>query len=97
MGDISINSANIESRVSELTRKIQTEIISAGTKSGKAVIDAVENSSGDFIDALKEEVSRETAVINSVGKLLIAMADYVQTAANEFARVDTTYNSLKIK
>lgn len=96
MNDISVNSGNIKTKVSELVSKIQTEIIDAGTKSETAVINVIENSSGDFVDSLKEEVSRETAVICAVGKLLIEMANFIQAAANEFAEVDTTYNQSKV-
>lgn len=97
MSDISVNSGNIETKVSELTDKIQMEIIDAAKKSETTIISAVENSSGDFVDSLKEEVSRETAVMCSVGELLVKMADFIQAAAAEFAKVDTTYNKSKVQ
>lgn len=96
MSDISINSGSIENTVSELVSKIQTEIIDAGTSSGNTIISAIENSSGDFIDSLKEEVSSEVDIINSVGELLIAMVNYIQSAAGAFTHVDTTYGVTKI-
>lgn len=96
MSDISINSSNTERAVSELVNKIQTEIIDASVTSGNAIISAMEQSAGDFIDSLKEEVTQETAIINSVGDLLIAMANYIQSASAAFANVDTTYNSSKV-
>lgn len=96
MSDISINSSNTERAVSELVNKIQTEIIAASVTSGNAIISAMEQSAGDFIDSLKEEVTQETAIINSVGDLLIAMVNYIQSASAAFANVDTTYNSSKV-
>lgn len=96
MSDISINSSNTERAVSELVNKIQTEIIDASVTSGNAIISAMEQSAGDFIDSLKEEVTQETAIINSAGDLLIAMANYIQSASAAFANVDTTYNSSKV-
>lgn len=96
MSDISISSSNTERAVSELINKIQTEIIDAGATSGNAIIGAVEHSAGDFIDSLKEEVAQETVVINLAGDLLIAMANYIQSASTAFANVDTTYNSSKV-
>lgn len=96
MSDISINSSNTERAVSELVNKIQTEIIDASVTSGNAIISAMEQSAGDFIDSLKEEVTQETAIINSVGDLLIAMVNYIQSASAAFANVDTTYNSSKV-
>lgn len=96
MSDISISSSNTERAVSELISKIQTEIIDAGATKGNTIIGAIENSAGDFIDSLKEEVAQEAAVINTVGDLLIAMANYIQSASTAFANVDTTYNSSKV-
>lgn len=96
MSDISINSSNTERAVSELVNKIQTEIIDASVTSGNAIISAMEQSAGDFIDSLKEEVTQETAIINSAGDLLIAMVNYIQSASAAFANVDTTYNSSKV-
>lgn len=96
MRDISINSSNTERAVSEIISKIQTEIIEAGQASGNRILGAVEHSAGDFIESLKNEVTRETAIMNSVGELLIAMANYIQSASNAFANVDTMYNASKV-
>lgn len=96
MSNISISKSNTERAVSELVQKIQTEIIDAGKISGNTIIGAAMYSAGDFIDALKEEVAKETAVIESVGELLIAMADYILAASNTFASVDTAYDTSKV-
>ena len=96
MRDISINQSNTERVISELMRKIQAEIIDAGRASGDAIIGAVEHSSGEFIEALKEEVTKEAAVMDSVGELLTAMAEYILSASNAFASVDAAYNTSKV-
>ena len=96
MSDISINSSNIECAVSEIISKIQTEIIEGSRTSENRIIGAVGYSAGDFIDSLKNEVAQETAIMSLVGELLIAMANYIQSAANAFAAVDTTYNTSKV-
>ncbi|MBD5495761.1 MAG: hypothetical protein HDR12_15710 [Lachnospiraceae bacterium] len=96
MSDISISSSNTESAVSELITKIQTDIIDAAKTSGDNIANAVVNSAGDFIDSLKIEVAQEAEVMNTVGELLMAMANYIQSAADTFASVDTTYNTSKI-
>lgn len=95
MSDISISSSNTEQAVAEIINKVQTEIIEAGRTSENRIINAVGHSAGDFIESLKNEVAQEAAVINLVGELLIAMADYIQSAANAFANVDMTYNMPK--
>ncbi len=96
MRDISINKSNTERAVSELVQKVQTEIIDAGRTSGNVIIGAAMHSAGDFIDALKEEVAKETEVMDSVGELLIAMADYILSASNAFASVDAAYDTSKV-
>lgn len=96
MSDISISSGSIEATVADIISKIQTEIIDKGTESGNAIVAVIENSSGDFINSLKETVTNETNVISSVGELLIAMANYIQAAADAFAYVDAAYDSSKI-
>lgn len=93
MSDISINIGSVQSSVTEIVNKIQTDIIDASATSQTTIINAIENSSGDFIESLKEEVKEEVAVINLVGELLISMANYIQSAANEFNIVDSIYNS----
>lgn len=96
MSNISISSSNTEQLVSELINKIQTEIIDASAASENRIISAVEHSAGDFIDSLKEEVAQEATVMNLAGELLIAMAEYIQSASAAFASVDTTYNTSKV-
>lgn len=96
MSDISINSSNTEREVSEIISKIQTEIIEGSQASGNVIIGAVGHSAGDFIESLKNEVAQETAIMSSVGELLVAMANYIQSASTAFANVDTTYSSSKI-
>lgn len=96
MGDISINSGVIDAKVSELVNRIQTEIIDASKESEKRIISVIEDSSGAFIDSLREDVSREAAIMNSTGELLIAVANYINSAADAFTNIDTSYNTSKI-
>lgn len=96
MGDINIIIGNTESAVTELITKIQTDIIGAAQTSKDNIMNAVVDSSGDFIDSLINEVEKETEIINEVGELLIAAANYIQSAADTFASVDAMYNTSKI-
>lgn len=96
MRDISINKSNTESAVARIINRIQSEVIEAAQASENMIIGAVGHSAGDFIDSLKNEVAQEAAVMNSVGELLIAMANYIQSASNTFANVDAAYNTSKV-
>lgn len=95
MSDISINNRITEYVTTEIIKKVQTDIIEAGRASESRILNALEHSAGDFIEALKNEVTQEAAVIDLVGELLIAMANYIQSAANAFANVDMTYHTLR--
>lgn len=96
MSDIIINMSNTETAVSELITIIQTEIIDAAQTSKDNIVNAVVNSAGEFIDTLISDVETEAEIMKEVGELLIAMANYIRSAANTFASVDTTYNTSKI-
>ncbi|MDE7284204.1 MAG: hypothetical protein K2N85_11580 [Lachnospiraceae bacterium] len=93
MSDININSKYTESVISELIIKIQTEIIDAAQTSKDNITNAVVNSSGDFIDSLISEVETEAEIMNKLGELLIAIANYIQSAAITFTSVDTKYST----
>ena len=97
MINISINSSGTERAVAELISKIQTEVIESGRTSGNMIVNAVGQSAGDFIESLKNEVAQETEIMNSVGELLIAMANYIQSASNAFAVVDKKFDHQKIE
>lgn len=94
--NISVNISSTENRVSGLINRIQTEIIDASRISKDIILNAVENSAGDFIDSLREEVMQEAAAMNLAGELLIAMADYIRSASVALASVDTAYNNSKV-
>ena len=96
MSDISISNSSVEQAVTELVNKIQREVKYAGTTSANTVINVVEHSAGEFVDSLKSEVAQEAVIMNSVGDLLIAMANYIQSASNAFANMDTKYSKPKM-
>lgn len=97
MDSISISRGNTESAVSEMVRKIETEIIGESEKSKEKILAAIERSSGEFIDALKEGAEREAGMIRETGELLIAVVKYIESAAGAFADVDQAYSASKIQ
>lgn len=96
MSDISINKGNTENAVAEIVNRVRSEIMEAGQVSADRIAGAVGHSAGDFILSLQNEAAQEAAVMHSVGELLIAMAEYIQSASDAFANVDTTYNTSKV-
>ena len=95
MDSVSINMSSTKSAVSEIENIINSEVIGEAKKSTKRIINSIEESSGEFIDSLKEEVKREEELIGGIGNLLIAVAKYVQSAAETFADVDQIYSITK--
>lgn len=96
MANINIHYATVTREVNLLAGKIQNGIIDASGKSRELIISMAENSSGDFMEALKEEVNNEMIVIKETGELLTAMAQYIQSAADSFAKVDRSFNVSKV-
>lgn len=92
MKNIIVVSGSVEDKVSAIVKRVQTEIIDASAASRDILFDIIENSRGDFIDSLKNEVTEEVNAINVIGELLIEVAKYVQSAADAFTNVDTTFN-----
>lgn len=97
MDSISISRSAAEGAVTGLIDRIQTHIIEGSKTAGDSIINSVEHSEGDFIEALKEEVEQEVKMMNSMGELLISVAAYIRSAAAAFSEVDDSYNISKIK
>lgn len=91
MGSLIIDSEYIKDLSLGIVDTIQTKIIDASTTSKDTIINAIENSSGDFIESLREEIEQEVASVHAIGELLIALADYVQSASEAFSNVDSKY------
>lgn len=97
MDSISICYINTEFRISRIISKIETEIIGESERSKEKILAAIERSSGEFIDSLKEEAERESGMIRETGELLIAVVKYIESAAMAFADVDQAYSASKIQ
>lgn len=97
MDSISISRSGTESAVTGLVNRIQTHIIEGSKTAGDSIINSIEHSAGDFIAALEEEVGEEVKMMNSVGELLISIAEYILSAAVAFSEVDDSYQTSKIK
>lgn len=97
MDSVSINIANLEEEISSLRIIINQEIKYISLVRKNEIFNALENSSGDFVDAIKEQVAAESAILISIGDLLLEMIDFVQSAANALMNVDTRYSNPKVE
>lgn len=96
MGKVSINQSRVEQTAASISGRVQTEVIDAGTASAKKMISALENSCGDFADSLREEIQKEMTAIEETGQLLIALANYIKSAAADFDEVDKAHQDLRV-
>lgn len=92
MDSINISLGMVEATVSEITDSINERIIEGAKDSKEEIINLIEDSSGAFIDSLKEAVEREVRLIEDIGNLLIAATKYVESAAEAFTEVDQSYD-----
>ena len=96
MSSIKVSRVAVDNAILEIVGTVQTEIIDASAASRDRIFNTIENSSGDFIESLKEEIAQEVMTIHAVGELLIALANYTQSAAEAFSGVDMKYRMKEI-
>lgn len=96
MDSINISLEMVELTASEIEGSINERIIEGAKDSKDKIINLIEDSSGAFIDSLKEEVEREVRLVEDIGNLLIAAAKYVESAAESFTEVDRSYDFSKL-
>lgn len=97
MNNLHITKDIVDIIVTQFKENIQTEIIDASETSGNLIFNTIENSSGEFINSLKDVVKEEILVLSAIGGFLTDTADYIQAAASAFFDVDAEYNSSKLK
>ncbi len=95
-GNINIQKSELDNQADHLIRQIQTDIIEYAQQSKEKIENAIENSSGDFMDALKETLSKETKVMEETGEFLIAVIEYVKSAAAGFEELDQQNQQNKV-
>lgn len=96
MKNISINYENVRSTAKLIVNKVQTEVIDASVASANKIQSCIENSSGEFIDAFKEELKQEMTILGEAGELLIAIANYVLDFAQTAEAKDESYSNSKV-
>lgn len=96
MGNVNINYANVEQTAVSLAARARTEIAGAGETACTNMLGILEISSGEFADSLRAEIQKEQAVLQKTGNLLAALADYIQTAAKDFAATDQSHQRTRV-
>lgn len=97
MDSVSINIENLEAEASTIRSDIKFRIHDFSLRIKNDIFNALENSSGDFVDAIKEQVAAESATLIYIGDFLLEIMDYVQSAANALMEVDMQHSTSKVE
>lgn len=97
MNDININYSNVEQTVTNIKSFVQTNIIEEVTASQETMLGTINDSAGDYIEALKTQIGSEAEVTKEIGNLLIKLADFIQEIAEQLQLLDDTYSDTKVK
>lgn len=96
MADIGIKPEEVGSILTDIISRVESEIIESSADTKNIIIDTIDNSAGDFVNSLAENITKETDTICDIGELLIAIANYIQSATDEFVAVDQSHNTSKV-
>lgn len=96
MGNISIDHDNVAQMAAALASRARVEVLSTGKVACAKMLGILEVSSGEFADSLRAEIEKEQAVIQKTGNLLIALADYIQTASRDFEAADQRHQYARV-
>lgn len=94
--DISVSGSTVAERAESIRKVIIENIISFANEKRDYLTSCIQNSSGEFVDKLVDNIGEEADAIINIGEALNAVVDYVVAASNNFARVDANYNRSKI-
>lgn len=95
--NIRIEKNQVEYQAEALSKLVSRDIIDSARQSKNQILNAVENSSGDFIRVFQETVIKEEEVMEETGQFLIAVLEYVKSASRAFVELDEKYRTDKVE
>ena len=93
MGNIILQSVVVKAKTAGIKKKIQSEILDGNKKNTKKLKQFMKNSKGQNVDALKEQMDKESQLVNGLGDLLTDMVEYIDMICDEFEQLDRKYAS----
>lgn len=96
MGNIILQSVVVKAKTAGIKKKIQSEILDANKKNTKKLKQFMKNSKGQNVDALKEQMDKESQLVNGLGDLLTDMVEYIDMICDEFEQLDRKYATEKL-
>lgn len=91
MGNIILQSVVVKAKTAGIKKKIQSEILDGNKKNTKKLKQFMKNSKGQNVDALKEQMDKESQLVNGLGDLLTDMVEYIDMICDEFEQLDRKY------
>lgn len=94
MGKLDISFENVREKTNELQTKIQNEFLGNIVSCYDNLNNAIEQSGGKSIDAIREELQQEKQVLLGVSNFMTGLLNFIQKSADAFEEVDVTHEGM---
>lgn len=94
-GNLDIKKETAESQIAKLVSDADTFLTDMETEY-ETLSTTLSKSQGDFIDALKVQLTAELAILQEASTFFKTLLDMLQAAKGDFETVDTTYSDTKV-
>ncbi len=94
MGKLDISFENVREKTNELQTKIQSEFLGNIVSRYDSLNNAIEQSGGKSIDAIREELQQEKRVLLGVGNFMTGLLNFIQESADAFEEVDVKHEGM---
>lgn len=94
-GNIDINKGTVDAQIAKIVSDTNTFLTDIASEY-EAVAATLSRSQGDFIDALKVQLSCEAEILQEAGNFFKTLVDMLQAAKSDFESLDTSYSDTKI-
>ena len=94
MGKLDISFENVREKTNELQTKIQSEFLGNIVSHYDSLNNAIEQSGGKSIDAIREELHQEKQVLLGVGNFMTGLLNFIQESSDAFEEVDVKHEGM---
>lgn len=96
MGNITLQSVVVKAKTAAIKKNIQSDILNDNKQKIKKLKKYVKDSKGQNVTALKDQLDKESQLVNGLGDLLTDMAEYIDMVCDDFEQLDRSYAVKKV-
>lgn len=96
MGNITIQSVVIKAKTAAIKKNIQSDILDDNKQKIKKLKKCMKDSKGQNVTALKEQLDKESQLVNGLGDLLTDLVEYIDMVCDDFEQLDRNYAGKKV-